>query len=206
MKYPEMKWGRMEAVVNMLGGETGIDDFLAHQFVLADPKKHKKGEKAPEPLFTFAGRFTTEGTKEFVAAKKFVRDTSENARVKISFIGSNFEKHLLPKIECDVAGGILNIQKVRRASIDLPKNPDEPGTIAGLGGLEKADTGLYGFHEALAYKQSVGDSSPLVGFAYDDNNVLWAVSADWDDGGWHVGANSPSNPGEWDAGNEFVSR
>jgi len=30
--------------------------------------------------------------------------------------------------------------------------------------------------------------------------------AHFDDGGWHVGANSPSNPGEWEAGNEFVSR
>src|SRR3989344_3290660 len=37
-------------------------------------------------------------------------------------------------------------------------------------------------------------------------NVLWAVNANWNDDGWNVEANSPSNPNEWNADNEFVSR
>ena len=37
-------------------------------------------------------------------------------------------------------------------------------------------------------------------------NVLWAVNANWNDDGWNVEANSVSNPNEWNAGNEFLSR
>src|SRR3989344_2625626 len=37
-------------------------------------------------------------------------------------------------------------------------------------------------------------------------NVLWAVNANWNDDGWNVETNSPSNPNSWNAGNEFVSR
>ena len=37
-------------------------------------------------------------------------------------------------------------------------------------------------------------------------NVLWVVNANWNDDGWNVEANSPSNPNSWNAGNEFVSR
>jgi len=31
MKYPKMQWGRMEAVINKLGGESGVDQFLSGQ-------------------------------------------------------------------------------------------------------------------------------------------------------------------------------
>ncbi|MDP3645570.1 MAG: hypothetical protein Q8R25_00575 [bacterium] len=206
MKYPKMEWGRIEAIVNKLGGEGGVDRFLAGEFVLVDPAKAKKGVKAQGPLFTFAGTFKTLGTKEFVFAKSFVINTSENARVRISYLGDRLKKHLLPKTERNIEAAELKLQKLCRSSIDLPKNAEEPGTIAGLGGLEKAETGGYEFFEALAYKQSVGDFSWTVGFARDENRVLWAVRAYWGGGGWYVGACSPSDPSDWDAGFEFLSR
>ncbi len=208
IKYSKLDLGRIEAVVNNLGGMDGIDRFLAHELVLVDPTKAKNGAKAPEPLFAFVATFKTEGTKEFVAKKNYVVDTSETALVRISYLGGNFKTHLLPKVERDIAACDLKIQKLRRPSIDLPKNPEEPGTIAGLGGLEKAETSLYEFFKTLAYKQSIGDLSWLVGFVRDadDSNVLWAVSARWSGGGWGLGAYSGSRPREWGAGDEFVSR
>jgi len=168
----------------------------------------KKAAKPVDTLFEFVASFKTSETKEFVAKEKYVIDTSENARVRISYLGPNFNAHLLSKVERNVGAAELNLQKLRRASIDLPKNAEEPGTIAGLGGLEKAGTCLCEFFEALAYKQSLGDFSWLVGFIRDadDNNVLWAVNALWNDVGWLVGAHSPSDPDGWNAGYEFVSR
>lgn len=37
MKYPRMDWGRMEAVVNKLGGERGVDDFLSDKVIVYRP-------------------------------------------------------------------------------------------------------------------------------------------------------------------------
>lgn len=204
MKYPKL-FGRIEAVWNKLGGEEGVDRFLANEFAFVEPTS-KKGKAGTSDLFTFVGMFKTVGAKEFVAAKHYVIDTSEDARVRISYLGGNFEKHLLPKVEREIAAAELKLQNLRRPSIDLPKNPEEPGTIAGLGGLEKAETGLYEFHETLAYKQTVGDFSWLVGYARDDDYVLWAVYAYWRGDGWGVEADSVSFPFRCDAGLEFLSR
>ena len=195
----------VEAVFNKLGGIEGSKRLLSNKLALVDPTKAKKGAKMPA-LFTFAGTFKTEGTKKFVAAKNYVINTDENARVRISYIGGNFKTYLLSKVEHDIAASDLNLQKLRRSSIDLPKNADEPGTIAGLGGLEKAETGLYEFFETLAHKQATKDFSWVVGYVRDDNNVLWAVHARWNDDGWLVEAYSVTNPCSWGADDGFVSR
>ncbi|KKW24694.1 MAG: hypothetical protein UY70_C0005G0017 [Candidatus Kaiserbacteria bacterium GW2011_GWB1_52_6] len=203
-KYPNML-GRLEALINKLGGEGGVDLLLAGKLVLVNPAS-KKGKAVVDSLFTFAGSFKTVGTEEFVAAKNYVIDTSERARVRISWLGGNFKTYLLPKIEHNIAASDLKLQTLRRSSIDLPKNAEEPGTIAGLGGLEKAETSLYEFFETLAHKQATQDFTWLIGYVRDDNNVLWAVSAHWYGGGWGVEAYSLRLPFGWRAGREFVSR
>jgi hypothetical protein len=211
MKYPDMKWGLMEAVVNILGGEQGVDDLRAGRLVLVDPAKAKKGTETPtEPLFTFVLRFHLQAVKEFVAKQKFVVNTSQDARVRISYLGNNFKKYLLPLVERDVAERDLTVSKLVRDQHDLPMSDKEPGTIAGLGGLTKAETGLCEFYEALAHKQSTGDLTWVTGYVrvYDEdsNSILWAVGADWRGDGWGVGARSVADPGRWDAGGEFLSR
>ena len=210
MKYPKMEWGRMEAIVNKLGGEHGIDRFLANEFVLLDLAKAKKGAKVSVPLFTFAGRFHAPGAKEFVSAKAYVVDTSERARVRISYLGNNFKKHLLPTIERDIAPSDLTLSKLTRGQKDLPLSDDEPGTIAGLGGTTKAVTSACEFFETIAHKQAVGNLTWTAGYVLvkdnDGNSVLWALGALWSGGGWFVEALSPSNPFRWDAGRGFVSR
>jgi hypothetical protein len=203
IKYSKLALGRIEAFMNQIGGEGGLADFLAHKFVLVDPAKAKKGAKQPtvEPLFTFAGRFKTPGAKEFIAKQKFVIDTSENARVRISCLGDNFKKVMLPKVERDIVASDLVLSKLTRHQHDLPMSDEEPGTIAGLGGLTKAETTLCEFYETLAHKQSLGDFSWTVGYVHG-----WAVYADWVGDGWYVSAFSVTYPSWWDADREFVSR
>ena len=206
IKYSELNLGRIEAISNKLGGMDGVERFLADEFVLVDPAKAKKGAKVTEPLFTFSGTFKTPGVKEFIVKQKFIVDTSENARVRISYLGDNFKKYLLQKVERDIAASDLKLSKLKRSQHDLPMSDEEPGTIAGLGGLTKAETTLYEFYETLAHKQAVDDFSWTVDYGRDDNGVLWAVDAHWYDGGWLVEADSVTYPYSWRDGDDFVSR
>ena len=57
IKHPKTL-GRLEAMLNKIGGDDGLDRLLADQLVLVDPAKAKKGPKAAEPLFTFSGTST----------------------------------------------------------------------------------------------------------------------------------------------------
>jgi hypothetical protein len=163
-------------------------------------------EKVVKRLFESVATFKVPGAKEFVAKKKFVVDTSESARVRISYLGETFKRVMLPKVERDIAEADLKLQKLLDASLDLPENSEKLGTIAGLGGMEKAEASLYAFHETLAYKQSIRDFSWVVGYARDAEGILWAVGAYWGGDGWSVEASSVGNPGRWDVGSEFVSR
>lgn len=204
-KYNELTRGQTEEIVNKLGGMEGVQRFLSSQFIPFDPAA-KQRKAVVDNLFTFVGTFKTVGTKEFFAAKSFIINTSEEQmRVRISYLGGNFKTRLLSKIERDITASDLILSKLSRSSIDLPKNAEEPGTIASLGGLEKIEISLYEFFETLAYKQSIGDHSWLVGYTRDDEEILWTVSAPWGSGGWRVDACSVSGPRRWGAGDEFVS-
>jgi len=211
IKHPKTL-GPLEAILNKIGGDDGVDLLLADKLVLVDPNKGRRGFKVPSsnPLFTFAGRFHAPGAKEFVSAKAYVVDTSERARVRISYLGNNFKKHLLPTIERDIAPSDLTLSKLTRGQKDLPLSDDEPGTIAGLGGTTKAVTSACEFFETLAHKQAVGNLTWTAGYVLvkdnDGNSVLWALRASWLDAGWRVGAFSPSGPDSWHAGRAFVSR
>lgn len=158
IKHPKTL-GRLVAMLNKVGGDDGLDLLLADKLVLVDPEKGKRGFKSPdrEPLFTFAGRFRAPGAKEFNVAKKFVIDTSESACVRISYLGNNFKTNFLPKVERNIDSSDLVLSKLVRDQHDLPMSEQEPGTIAGLGGLFKAETTTCEFYETLAHKQVAGD-------------------------------------------------
>ena len=36
MKYPKMEWGKMEAIINKLGGKEGVKNLFAGKLFLAD--------------------------------------------------------------------------------------------------------------------------------------------------------------------------
>ena len=139
-----------------------------------------RAHKAVKNLFEFVCAFRTPGAKEFVAKKKFVRDTSESARVRISLLGETFNRVMLPLVERDVPEEDLKLQKLLKYSYDLPQDEENLGTIAGLGGVQKARISLCAFYETLAHKQAARDFSWVVGYVQDDNFVLWAGHAYWD--------------------------
>ncbi len=156
-------------------------------------------EKVVEKLLESVASFKVPGAKEFIAKKRFVVDTSENARVRISWLGGNFKTNFLGKTETNVVECELKLKKLRKASLDA-------SIIVEQGGEEKAEISLCEYYETLAHKQATRDFSWLVAYIRDVNGILWAVSARWGGGGWRVEAYSVDYPRGWDAGCEFVSR
>ena len=144
--------------------------------------------------------------KEFVAKKHFVVDTSKKAKVKIRYLGDNFKKHFLPKVEKGEVAA-LNL-----ALNELTEYAYDPAIITALGGEAKVEITLGQFFAAFA-KQPNGEDGPLltngyanVGYIRNDEGVLWAVSGSWHDGGWHFEADPLAYPNGWFVGLQFLSR
>lgn len=144
-------------------------------------------------------------TEEFVARDNFIVDTSKKAKIKISYLGDNFRKHFLGKIEGPFSGASLVGQKLLQNSVDGP-------IIAELGGKEKAKTTLFELYAMLIQQESGGSGSLLTnGYANifyieDVDGIIWAVLAYWNDVGWDVEASSVDSPDEWDAAYQAFSR
>ncbi len=78
MKYANMNWGRMEAIINKLGGEAGADDFLAGKTVVGKPGTVTKLKSSASPK-VLAGLLEPVGepvklvaANHFVAREKFI--------------------------------------------------------------------------------------------------------------------------------------
>lgn len=159
-----------------------------------------------EPLLDFIGTVEIPATTEmFVARDKFVRNTDKKTRVKISYLGDNFAKQFLSKIEKSLVGGMLRYGTLRKSSVDSP-------IIAELGGEQKSETTLAEMF-ALMERQGNGQRGPLLTNSYanifyirDINGVLWAVDCDWDGDGWRVRADSVGVPDSWYDGSQVFSR
>ena len=143
----------------------------------------------------------------FVVSEKFVRDTSQNAPVKIGFIGSNFSKWFFGKVEEPQEETELRYQKLRKSSRDIP-------IINELGGEEKAETSLTEIY-AIMDRQKSGEKGVLltdghanIFYARDINGILRAVDVFWDDwrGLWHVRADGVGSPDGWSGGSRVFSR
>jgi hypothetical protein len=150
-----------------------------------------------ELLKPFGAPFTVPSVKEFVAKKKFVFNASENARVRIRWLGDRFKQVMLPKTEHDVAKTELRFSKLETATLDSL-------IITELG--DRAEITLHHFYETLAHKKQVRDYEWIIGYVRGVDGYLWAVGASWDGGGWDVRADSVDSPGRWGAGVAFVSR
>lgn len=209
---------QIDALVGQIVGHQRYFSALSgndRQWVFQHPKDaialfcdavSNRAAKIVENLFEFVCTFKAPGAKEFIAKKKFVRDTSERARVRISWLGETFNRVMLPLVERDIADEELKLQRLLEPSYDLPQDSEHLGTIAGLGGMQKARVSLCAFYETLAYKQSIGDFSWLIGYVRGADGLLWAVGAGWLGGGWSVEAGSPGVPLGWVGGSGFLSR
>ncbi|MDO8495220.1 MAG: hypothetical protein Q7S32_01675 [bacterium] len=190
MKYGELNLGQIEAIVNKLGGMDGVQRLLSGELVF----------KAVELLRQIATVSSSAITK-FVAKDVF---TTKNKSVKIYFVGDNFKKVMLDKVESGIEATTLIVSKLEKASLDVP-------ILSELGDRAETTLGqLYG----LLMAQPNGEAGSLLTNGYANifyirgiDGNLWAVVADWSSGsGWDVSAHSIGFPRRWSAGHQVVSR
>lgn len=191
MKYGELTLGQIEALVNKVGGMEGVQRILtdATEVVV----------KAATKLLELVTTVETTGIKAFKAGGKF-REGKTTDGVKIAWLSDNFKENFLGKTEQNVAQAAFRIQKLKKASLDE------------LG--DTAEIFLAQLWELLK-KQGNGQRGDLLVSGYanityirDSSGNLWAVCAHWraDHDGWHVNADSVTDPSLWYADNQVVSR
>jgi hypothetical protein len=195
MKYNELTLGKIEAIVNKLGGIEGVEGFLRGTVEIVVKK-----------ILDFIGTTTTSATTEkFVAKEKFVKDSKE---VKFFGIWNNFTELFLAghgKIEDPIGSQELRYGNLTKNSVDRP-------IIEELGGEAKAETTLSELCDLLK-KQAKGEEGDLLTNGYanifyikDTSGVLRAVYVFWDVDGWLVNVNSVVPSREWLAGGRVFSR
>lgn len=195
-KYGHKPLNWFEAIVNKLGGEEGADRFLRNETEVVEKVK----------LLKRVSTIELPAVKDFIAADHFVVDTSEKAKVKISYLGDNFRKYFLPKKETgEVAAEELTVNELLEDAYD-------PAIVTDLGGEEKVEISLGQFFAMFA-KQPNGESGQLltngranIGYIRGDDGVLWAVGGRWGGDGWSFGARPLDGPSRWHAGRQVLSR
>lgn len=195
-KYGHKPLNWFEAIVNKLGGEEGADRFLRNETEVVEKVK----------LLKRVSTIELPAVKDFIAADHFVVDTSEKAKVKISYLGDNFRKYFLPKKETgEVAAEELTVNELLEDAYD-------PAIVTDLGGEEKVEISLGQFFAMFA-KQPNGESGQLltngranIGYIRGDDGVLWTVHGRWNDDGWVFEASPLDNPYRWYAGYQVLSR
>ena len=148
---------------------------------------------------------TSATTAQFVVKEKFIVDISNQAKVKIRYLGSNFIEWFGEKIEEPIDGQVLDCHKLLKKSIDKP-------IIAELGGEEKSETTLAEIYDLIAQQADGRDGILLnngkanIFYARDINGVLRAVHVYWSVDGWFVYAYSVELPLAWYDGRQVFSR
>lgn len=144
-------------------------------------------------------------TEKFVAKDRFKVDTSRKAKVKISYLGDNFESWFMGKTEEPFSGSTIYGRELNKGSVDGP-------ILSELGGQEKSETTLSEVFAMMA-RQANGKAGELLNNGYanifyvrDITGTLRAVSVSWSGGGWNVSASSVEDPFEWRVGSRVFSR
>ena len=145
-----------------------------------------------------------EMTEPFVVKNHFVVNTSDDAEVKISYIGDDVKELFFGKTEKPLAQTIIRRYELLKSSVDGP-------IIAKLGGEQKAEITLSQIY-FLMKNQGKGEQGVLltngctnIFYVRDINNMLRAVHVYWHGGGWLVYANSVEYPIRWRAGRQVFT-
>ncbi len=164
------------------------------------------GEVVFKSILTFLRDVTIPAsTERFIAREKFVVDTSNTAEVRIGFVGDDFQKHFLGKIEEAQCKVTLSIHSLEKASVDGPIRTE-------LGRDREVTTLRCLFH--LLSLQGNGQEGALringygsILYIEDEDGNPWSVYVFWSSGsgGWVVSAHSVEDPNEWSAGGKVVS-
>ena len=188
MKYGQVTLGRVEAVLNKLGGEDGIDRFLRGELVVMvkEAELLKRVEIA-----------TVSGAKEFVASEHL-------KEANVGWMDDNFKKLFLKKVEENIKDATIGVYRLERESLSIP-------IIAELG--NHAEIQLAHLFELLK-AQSIGQNGYL--FTYFDNiahvrgsdgdlrtvSVCWSLTSKF----WVVRALSVESRDRWNEGRRVLSR
>lgn len=193
MKYGKLTLGRIEALVNKLGGEDSVDGILSGKLTVTLTVALKS-------ILALLGTIAVPATKQFVA-----KDNFQVGKAGIGWLGDNFKAWFLGKTEGPVEGSTLRYHKLTESSLDTP-------ILAELG--DKAETTLADLFHLLSL-QANGQGGVLLANSYanifyvrDASGELRAVHASWraGSGGWGVGAFAVASPFRWLADCQVFSR
>lgn len=204
------KEGQVHQLVNALEKAKWSEDDLTKLGQYQDKGSilavlHGRAEIVTKPILDLVTTTTLPAHDRFVVRDHFKVDTSDTAPVKIGYLGENFKKHFLDKIEEAGTECKLRIDKLLEDSLDKPILSDLS---------DRAETTMARVWQLLLL-QPKGEEGKLLtnGFANifyvrDDKGVLWAVYVRWYSGcgDWDVEACSAEFPGRWDAGYQVISR
>ncbi len=194
-KYTDWTMGQTEALINKSGGIEVALRMLRQKF-----------EVVFTSIVNWLGNITLSATTEkFVAASKFVVNTTDATKPKISYLDDDFENWFLGKTEDQIAEASLWYGV-------LTESANSQRIIAELGGGAKAETTLTEMF-SLMEKQKNGESRTLLNngwanifYIKDSSGVLRTVFMAWYDGGWHINARSVGIPHAWGVGYRVFSR
>ena len=196
-------WHELGVHAGVIAARINIDPAYLNDLVAyAVRRMHERGED--NDLLELVETVSVPSYDQFVSEEKF-REGQTIDDVSIAWLGDNFKRYVLGKIETNVPAAELKVSKLLKAARDLPKD-NEPGIIPALNG--KHETALAHFHSLLKYKQQKKDYSWIIAYIIGNNGVtLWAVDAIWDSGyrGWYVWADSVEHPFRWVAGYQVAS-
>ncbi|MEY4602542.1 MAG: hypothetical protein RL292_483 [Candidatus Parcubacteria bacterium] len=148
------------------------------------------------------------GTARFVASENFVINPSEDASVKISYLGKNFPVWFLDKVENDISPLTFTYSKLLKSSNDTE-------IISALEGEGKAEVFLAEMFYLMSLQPSGEEGILLhnggVNFFYirDVSGVFRTIRLLWQDSGWGIHAIRPLDPlnlPTWNEGSKIFSR
>jgi len=147
------------------------------------------GLEIPNVLESVEPKIVVPAIGKFVAKDNFVVNTGKKTKVKIPYLGNNFQKWFLDKVEEDVPETTLSSRRVL-------KWLEDKEIIAGVGGEILAETRLTQVFYLIS-QQSNGEEGVLLANGYanifyvrDVDSLLRPVGVFWDGDGWGVDAYS----------------
>lgn len=158
--------------------------------------------RAKSKLLEFTGSVVVPGAERFAAAAHF-RLNQTPFGVPISWLGANFQRRFLRKVEFNITGAELDIFRLRKSARD-------PIILSELGGYPEVF-----LHDIwiLLGRQSRGQRGPLwvnarptVFYVRDFVGRIWAVDVVWGGAGWEIGASSLGDPRQWRHGRRIIAR
>lgn len=194
MKYGELTLGQIEAIVNKLGGMTGVMQLLTDEVIV-----NKKTTSQPLKFITSV---TVPSVKQFAAVDHFKHGEIVE-RVKC-YLWSNFSRHFGGKIEEDMEECVIRVHELLKSSRDLG--------IRSEIGEEREETKLAHLWHLLTLQPN-GEKGTLLTNGYANifyirgtENILWAVVAYWYGDEWNLCAVSVGSLDEWLGGIRVCSR